>query len=494
MLRDTHTRQSSESGVTVVEFMVASLVLFIAAISAVSALTFAATASASTSTRARALNLANQRIEQARNLPYDSVGVFYPGGAMGDPAGSIPASETVGDLQVATKVTWKRDTSTGRSTYKDIKVTVSWITAGGGQVSLASSVFGTSALSMSGDLKIMVLEDGAGTRVPIAMAQVWVTPNGSPTQRVAWTDLQGEAFLGALPVGVAPVRVVADGWLFDDSLLATVTVVPDIVTTVYAYGYRPCSLAVTVVDTSGTPIPGAAIQTRDQKGRVASAVTGSGGVATFSQILPSTYNVSAAASGRTTGYASVGPMVGGNHYTLTITLTQYVPSGSMRVRVTGGGAALASAVVKVTGPAPGSTDVTGSPKTTPTSGEAAFSSLTTGRYTVAVSRTGYTPATVTADIVGGVEAIVNVDLIVATTGTGTLRIFLVDEHGRVWDDHEIYVWGPNGYYYAGKTDHFGTRTLSNLAAGTYTVQVQSGETKSVQVTNGTTSDVQVAMY
>ena len=493
----TRVARSDDSGFTVVELVIASSILLIATISVVSVLTYAGLSSAQTATRSRALNFANQRLEQARNLPYDNVGVYYPDGTTGDPAGTIAASETVGTFQVQTRVTWARDPVSGRSEYKDIKITVSWTKPRPGELSVASAIYGTSALTNSGDLKVLVREmgsGGVGSTVPIPMAQVRITPNGSATQRVVWADLNGEAFAGALPIGLTPVTVTADGWLFDDSLLSTVTVVPDLVTSVYAYGYRACTAAVTVIDTSGTPVPNATVQITDSKGRTKTATTLGDGVASFTQLVPDTYNAVATFTGRQPGYGSFGDTVGGSAYTLTIRLTQVVPPGSLRVRVTGGGAPLSNAVVTVTGPSPGTSQIAGSPKTTPTSGEAVFTGVASGTYTVSVARTGYQNGSASVTVVSGVEAIVPVNLIVTGSTTGSLRIYVVDNNGDPVPRNRVYIWGPDSYYYEARVDDNGQMTLTNLTPGNYTVRARNGETKNIQVTGGTTAVVQVATY
>ncbi len=69
-----------DSGFTVVEYLVAAAILFIVSTGVMGALAYASTANASTAMRELGLEVANQRMEQARNLPYDSLGTTngYP--------------------------------------------------------------------------------------------------------------------------------------------------------------------------------------------------------------------------------------------------------------------------------------------------------------------------------------------------------------------------------------------------------------------------------
>ena len=59
------------SGFTVVELVVAAAILFFISTAIMGALAYASTANASNAMRQNGLELANQRMEQARNLPYD---------------------------------------------------------------------------------------------------------------------------------------------------------------------------------------------------------------------------------------------------------------------------------------------------------------------------------------------------------------------------------------------------------------------------------------
>jgi hypothetical protein len=459
-----------DSGVSLLELVIASAILFIAAIGTVTALAFAASATQQSTTRTRALNLANQRLEQARAIPYDNVGVVYEDGSTGDPQGTIPAVETVGNLVITTAVDYLYGVD-DRPTYKRIKITVAWQDPRPGSLSIASSVFGKSSLTNFGDLRVVVRE--MGTDVPIEMAQVYVTPAGSLTQRIRWTGVDGKALFGRVPIGNAQVQVTASGWVFDT--ITPPMIQADTLTTLYVYGYQPCTAVVTVIDQAGLPVSGATIRLMDSKSRYFYGTTGGDGVATISGLLPDTYSARASLYPYTSATAIMGPMASGGTYTRTLVLT---PPGSLRVRVKdSSGAVLPGATVRVTGPFPdSSSEVTGSPVNTGSAGEASFASLT-GTYTVATSLSGYSPSTVTGVVVvSGVERILDVTLSPAAS-TGSLRISIKKENGTANTNTGVRIqWWPDGAssgtYTAIYNSSTGINDIANLTPGTYRARVR----------------------
>lgn len=483
-----------DAGVTLIELVIASSILFIAAMGVISALSFVALSTGQTAVRTRALNMANQRLEQARNVPYDSVGIRYANGSYGDPAGTIPATTTVGEFDVRTEVSWASDPVSGRSEYKNIKITISWTRPLAGSLSVASAVYGKSALTNIGDMNVTVKEYGTDNR--IQFAQVNVTPFGGVAQRTVWTDVSGVAFFGGLPIGLTPVRIAAAGWLFDDTAVTTPTIQPDLVTPIVVYGYRPCTAAITVVDTAGTPIADATVTLADSRGRTRTLSAVASGVYYFSDLIPDTWQVTVTAPGRASATAVVGPMVSGGAYTLTVALTQYVPPGSLRVRVrTASGAMIPGASVAVTGPTPGTGAIAGSPKSTPTggstSGEVFFTGVASGLYTITVTKTGYQTTTITATVVGGVEYLATVTMPSTASSTGSIAVRVERSNGQARSGWTVWVRGASGDV-SGVTDSDGRITFTDLPAGSYEVSSSSGNrqtSQTVQVTGGQTSQV-----
>jgi len=482
-------RATGDGGFTLVELVVAASILFITAMGVMTAISFGALSTSQAATRARALDVANQVLEQARNLPFDNIGIHYADGSYGDPSGSIPATTTIDGLSVQTEVSWARDPVTLRHTYKNIKITVSWTSPISSSVSVASAAYGKSDITNIGDLKVTVQE--YGTANPIPAAQVYVTPAGGTSQRVVWADAAGESFFGALPIGRTLVRVTATNWVFDDSQLTTCTVGPDLLTSVVAWGYRPCTAAVTVVDTSGTPIPSATVTITDSKARARTLTTPDDGLATFTGLLPDTWRVSVSASGRAPATGALGPMVSGGTYPLTITLTQAVPPGALIVRVhTMSGSDIFGATVAVTDA--GAAHIPGSPKATATNGEAPFASVPTGTYTITVTKDGFQRTTVSVDVVSNVTKTVDVSMPAIVPAAGAIRVHLLNSDYSERRNKPVYVYDSGGnYVVTGQTDLQGYVTFTNLPVGSYTVRSDKATDVSTQVTDGGTADVQL---
>jgi type II secretory pathway pseudopilin PulG len=482
-------RGTGDAGFTLVEIVVAASILFITAMAVMTAISFGALSTSQAATRARSLDVANQVLEQARNLPFDSVGIQYADGSYGDPSGSIPATTTIDGLSVQTEVSWARDPVTLRHTYKNIKITVSWTSPISSSVSVDSAVYGKSDITNIGDLKVAVKE--YGTANPIPAAQVYATPAGGTSQRVVWTDAAGESFFGALPIGRTPVRVTATGWVFDDSQLTTCTVGPDLLTSVVAWGYRPCTAAVTVIDTSGTPIPSSTVTITDSKGRARTLTTLADGLATFTSLLPDIWSVSVSAPSRAGATGALGPMVSGGVYSLTITLTQAVPPGALTVRVhTMTGTDISGATVAVTDA--GAAHIPGSPKATATNGEAPFASVPTGTYTITVTKDGYHRTTASADVVSNVTKVVEVGMPAYVPAVGAIRVHLANSNGSDRNNATVYVYDAGGHFVASdQTDHHGYVTFSDLLVGSYTVSADRAASKPAVVTDGGTADVEL---
>lgn len=465
-------------------------ILFITAMGVISAIEFVAVSSGQTAARIRALNMANQGLEQARNIPYDNLGIRYGNGAYGDPPGTIAATATVDGYGVRTEVWWTRDPVTGRSEYKNIRITVSWTKPLAGNVSVVSAVYGKSANANTGDL-VVTVKDGS-TNDAIQSAQVNVTPFDGSVQRAVAADASGTAFFGLLPIGLTPVRVSAFGWLFDSAALTTPTIAPDLVTSIVAYGYRPCTAAITVTDTAGAPILDATVTLTDSRGRSRVSSAGTGGIYNFADLLPDTWQVSVTAPGRTSATGVLGPMVAGGAYALGISLTQYVPPGALRVRVrTVAGATISGASVSVTGPTPGIGAISGSPQITPTSGEAFFASVASGTYAVTVTKTGYQTTALAVTVVSGVQYLAVVTMPSSAPSTGNISVLVQRSNGNPRVGWTVTASGASGNV-TRVTDGQGAVTFAGLPVGSYQVSTSNGNrqaSQTVQVTGGQTSQV-----
>jgi hypothetical protein len=479
-LRETMRRSPmvvGDSGVTIIELMIASVILFIAAIGVMAALSFSASASAQSDQRTKALDLATKRLELARSIPYDDVGIDG-GNPEGDflavdPAPGSPARPD--GFTITTEVEWSRDASSGAAEYKNVVITVSWTVPRPGRVSLSSAIYGTTLMTNVSDLRVFAREKL--TSNPIHMARVSIVPASRTAQIIKFTNTTGEAFYGRIPIGVVKQATVsATGWVFEPFDLPVIT--PSVVTYLWANARRPASAIVTVIDTSGTPIPNAWVTLTGTSPPAVTSRTGIDGAAHFSGLFPypDAYTISATAPGRTPVGSFIGPMVDGGSYDATVTMMPPLPPGALRVIVKDvPGALLANAVVYVTGPSPDTSEVAGSPMTTGSGGEVVYPGLETGTYEIRAQRDSYVDAVTSIAVNSGVEALVTIKLS-ADVDTGDLDIEVaMDAAGTPNVGHAVSWWAGSGTsgnaLGTGVTGADGHLLLTGLPVGTYTVRV-----------------------
>ncbi len=483
-------KRRRDFGFTVVEFVVAASILFVITVSVVGVIGFAADTTRTTVAREAATNLANQRIEQARNVPYDDIGVQYSDGTYGDPAGTIPAEETVGDFAVTTDVRWARSAA-GRATYKQITVTVSWTDPREDSIEVSSNIYGKSELVNSGDVLIDVLD--IDTNEPIPGARVTIQPS-TGISRTLRTTAAGEVFFGFVPAGTITTNVTADGYIMDLSGVAGATVAVDLVTRLTVYGQRPSTGVVHVRTTAGVPITNATVVlTKPDGSQVTQAVDASGDTR-FTNLLRGTYSVRASAPGRADGTEPLVISSGGQTVEVTVRLAD--PAAlSVRVRDDSGANALEGATVTVRGPSPSTSNVAGSPATTPSSGESTFNLALSGTYSIAVTKSGYISQSRNVSVVAGTPITEQFNLTPVTAGS--LRIIVWDNRGDRLDNEKVDIWNADRSFELQdvRTNGSGEILLTDLVAGTYYVRINrvySGRpTYSASVTGGTEAIVQI---
>jgi type II secretory pathway pseudopilin PulG len=171
-----------------------------------------------------ALSLANQRIEEIRNLPYNDVGTIG-----GIPPGVVAQQETVAlnniDYTIRTTIIYVDDPFDGTapddpipSDYKRAKVAVSWPSVIGGEVSLITDIApkGIETTEGGGTLLITVL-DSLG--LPVSQAEVQVVNDQVDPQIDAsyFTDDQGNLILAGAPTSTEAYKITAtkEGWSTD---------------------------------------------------------------------------------------------------------------------------------------------------------------------------------------------------------------------------------------------------------------------------------------
>lgn len=479
----------SESGFSLAEVVWAAMILFIVAMGVLGAITFAATSTTDSGMKVSALNLANQRLEQARNLPYDSVGTKFVGGELGDPPGSILTPEVVAaddgrEYTVETDVAWARDPDTGLSLYKEITVRVAWGDGDRRAVSVSTNVFGKSDLVNTGDLSLEVHDLATDELLP--GSKVTITPT-SGAARVVTTDENGEAFFGHLPTGEYTVAIVKTGYVFDTSSPAgKVTVTADLLTSVVAYLQEPSVIRVKTTSDGTSPLAGATLSLVLPGQPTRYAATDGSGMAQFGSLPTGTYQLRADYAGRSPVQQAV--IVSTPGETVDVTLTMPSRAGFVVRVVDSSSNTLPGAAVSVRGPSPGTTHVPGSPGVTASNGEISFGTPADGTYTIAVSLAGYTTVTQSVTYDGSVGLW---QIMLSQNTPGSMQIHTVDRRGRSTANQTVYVDGPN-YSRWRQTDANGYLTITGLTPGTYAVTDRdTGRSYTVQVLPGEESYVEV---
>ncbi len=484
-----YLRIGREDGFTVMELVWSSMIMLVVVMGVYGVLTFAAQSTQASAIRVTALNLANQRLEQARNLAYDNVGVTFADGTQGNPAGTILTPEVVDDrFTVTTRVSWARDPDTNRALYKNVHVTVAWTEGRGGSVDVSTSVFGKSNLVNAGDLSISVRD--RETDELLSGAVVTVTPQ-SGAARVVTTDENGEAFYGYLPSGTYSVTIVKGEYIFDAAVLGAVSVQSDLLTSIVAFAQLPSTVRVTVDDGTGNAVQGSAVTLTSTSGANLVQYTNSSGVATFSNLIVDTYQVAARYTGRSTARAQVNVAQGGQEYPLSMSLS---PRYGLTVRVEGSGGTVSGATVRVYGPQPSTSNAPGSPQTTATNGEVSFGTLEDGVYTITATKNGWNDAAPLVFTYDGSSTTVQV-LTLTRDEFGNLEINIFDRNGnRVTSRTRVTVTYPNGdtESYRSSSSSRSVILLTNIPTGQYSVRPNDGgQARTVNVQPNQTSIVNV---
>ncbi|NIA18309.1 MAG: prepilin-type N-terminal cleavage/methylation domain-containing protein, partial [Actinobacteria bacterium] len=201
----SYTRSKNQTGFTLIEVIVSVAILVVLALGIFSLILLSLRITADNKYYVEAIEIANQKMEQIRNLPYSEVGVQG-----GMPGGSIPQVETIsreGTFTVNTYVTYYDDPYDGSdgndaviTDYKIATIKVSWIGKFGNKnVTIFSKIIPRTEETDEGYglLKILV-SDSNGS--PLANANVRVVNNGLiPTVDVVNpTDSNGILYLPAL--------------------------------------------------------------------------------------------------------------------------------------------------------------------------------------------------------------------------------------------------------------------------------------------------------
>ncbi|MDO8963358.1 MAG: carboxypeptidase regulatory-like domain-containing protein [Coriobacteriia bacterium] len=468
------SRTRSDEGFTLIELVAASAILFIVVMGVVGSMTFAARATQSNGIRNSAMAVAQERIERARNIPYDSVGVRYATGGYGNPPGTILSPEAVssGDntFTVYTEVTWARDATTNRATYKKMTVSVQWSTPTTGSITLETGIFGNSSVLSNGDLEVYVKD--ADTNQPVADAQVVVDPvlTGA-LARTAWTDSVGKAFYGFIDSGLTTMSVSASGYIFDASQVSTYSVQASTLNQMILYVQRPSTIDVRVLDGSDSAVPSATVTVFSARHGTRVLTTGDDGHARFTGSFVGSYTVSV---GAMPGYVTPDPqsvtITSGNQTVNANFVADQNAGVKVIVRDKVTDSLITGAVISVVDGTSG-IDAPGSPFTTTATASFTFENMIAGLYDINVTRTGVSgtgpcyvaSATVDFPVVYGALPTKTIYL----TPWGTLWVRL-SQSGTYLNTKSIAISGP---WTANKTtSSTGYLKIPYLPAGTYTLK------------------------
>lgn len=472
---------------TLIEVMMASSILLVVLIALATVLAGSITSSQSAKSRDEATNLANARIEAARSLTYDQVGVHYANGAYGDPAGSILTPETIGRYTVVTDCSWVRDSS-GRSTYKKLVVRVSWTQPSPGQIEVTTMLYGKSALATAGDLAVRLhySEDAA----PVTNGTVSIVTAGG-TGLTLGTDSAGEAFFGRIGIGAVSVTIIPPaGCVVDTSRMSPASVAADQLTTLDVYVQKQTTNAtVHVTDTTGAAVSGASVSLlRATDGAIIpTATTNASGDVVFSSLFYSNYTAMVSKSGCTSSTQAFTVSVATPRPTVPVSVTKLVGVG-LRVRVFDvNGTQIPGGTISLKHHGWGGVLQQG---TAGSNGEYTFTTFDWGSYDVIVDKTAYVSQTQQVWLNDGDNKILDFHLTPAVT-YGTLSITTKDKNGHL-RSIAVTVSGP--YPTTGTSNSDGLLVLT-LITGSYQVRCSSEPVSAnvpVIISSGQTTPVTVS--
>ncbi|NTU71095.1 MAG: hypothetical protein HGB10_04670 [Coriobacteriia bacterium] len=463
----------SDTGFTVVEFVIAAVILFMVSTSVMGVIAYAGTANAANAMRQSGLELANLRMEQARNLSYSKLGT-----ASGIPTGTIETPEIVtvptaaGDrsFTVVTDVGWVWDAD-GYSTDKKVTITVSWTYPREASVTLESAVVGE-ATGNTGDVYVYVVD--SDTSDPVPGATITIKPTASPTVS-ATTGSAGYVRWGKVPTGSIVITGTCSTHYLDMSPVSGATVIANQKNIWTVQGVRASSGTVHVTDNSGNPLPGVAVTITGPAGSAdwscpsgtGTAVSDENGDAFFEKLRKGTYTV----SGTLSGYSKKTPVdnlvvvAGGSAYTSSLVMNRLT---TLKVTVKdASNNAIQGATCTATGVTFGAT--------TDSLGQATSNDMgaigTNRSYTVSVAKAGYITNTGTVTMSQYTQG--EVTVVLSPQPPTTIRVTVTDTSGVPISGATCSATGGTTVVFASLTDANGVATSNNMGAigtgKTYTV-------------------------
>lgn len=478
----------TDRGMTLGELMIASSVLLVCLTSLAGVLGMSVNSSRMARARDEATNLANAKIEYARSIAYDRVGLHYANGAYGDPAGDIVTPETVGSFTVVTECTWVR-TDTGRAAYKKLVVHVSWQQPTPGEVALTTMIYGKSDIVTSGDLDVRLrYRENAD---PVVNGTVAILSSTNSARSVL-SDSAGEAFFGQVAIGPASMTVVPPaGWVVDTSTIPSITISADAVQTIIVFLQRPAQATIQVADTSGNPVAGASVSLRRADGTVLPTVqTDASGNVLVTGLLYSDYTATITKTGYPAATAPFSVSADANQPVVPVTISPLLGVGIQACVYDVNSTPIAGATVTVRLDGNSMPVQTGS---SGTNGTISFTGLVAGNYNVTAEKSGLVTQALSTHLYDGDHETLTFHMSPVVT-PGNMHIITLDKNGHATSIRVI-VSGPNGYYrndlYSGSN---GVLDLSSLVPGSYRAQCYSkpASVATVIVNAGQTAQVQIS--
>lgn len=521
--RERLAGRSASDGFTIAELLFAVAILFIVLMGVLGAVQFAAGSTRQASVRQGAIELANQKIEFARNIPYQALGIKHSDGTFGDPAGVFPDSESVttttGVYTVSYQVWWlrKSDPNPAARTvmYKQIKITVSWTKPNPASVSVESAIYGIDTNEVVGDVQIYAFD--AESNAALSGVSVMIDPI-TGANRTVTTGADGNALFGQVPYGaLSNMTATKSGFMADYYTFGSKTVSPNIVNTWSIPMQVPKSAVIHVQGKYGGAISGASVTLVNQDPRGGSygpfLTDASGNTAAIPNLwdtsgpgykATATYNSNSASSTFTIVKTDAMP----KNATVTINDQAQV---TITVKDNKTGLVLPGATVGMTGPV----DPADDGSTTKSDGTKSFTVTRSGTYTITASKAGYAtqittfyvdlnnpsnpPAinlvpTVTLTItvtdnydgsaLGAGKSVTVKDSSNNVDGSGT-----TDSNGQIVvnistsDTYKVYVTDPNGIFQSYTSSGIAINMSSNV---TWTAPMIAGRIKVQVYKTGTT--------
>jgi prepilin-type N-terminal cleavage/methylation domain-containing protein len=452
--------RAGDAGFTLIEILIATVIMLIISMGVITALSFTGWATTFTGQRTKALNLANQYIEKARNLPYDQIGTYVDGPIYGDPPGVIHTPDVVGDFTVRTAITWQRDATSGRAKYKNVSVTVTWSRPIPGTIRLYTSIFGKSDLVNTGDLEVSFVDHD--TAAPIPGLPVSITPQGSTQVRTVSTDTSGTAFFGFVPTGRATMTVATTNWLFDPVDVPPINVnAGDVLSTYSIKAQKPSKAIIHVQGTHGDALASANVQLVGGLGTY-NATTNTSGDVTIPNLILGNYTISVGMTGRKTQTSNVAVIAPcGGTATATVVLNDpYLLTYTVKNTA---GTGLAGATVNLTTPDGAMTGTTAS------DGTITFSLISTGTIGATAIQSPRRNQT-RSDVIGGIPWGQTFAFAITLNDPSTIVYTIVGTHADALTGALVQLTGPLGDVWYDSSDSAGQVQFTVPDIGNYTIQ------------------------